>query len=446
MKLSKIFLLLFFFLLFSKFLQSQQWWVEQVSNTNVKLTSAFTGYYVGDGWVCGFNGTVLKTVNRGAVWINVSGNGIPNDVSLVSIVAGWFNGYVVLTLGNRGDTSFVYRSTNNGLIWTQVFRQNSGRMNAISKIDYNGKVFMQGNPVGGRWSLWKSTNAGANWDSAGIKLMQNGIEISANNSIASINNSFLFGTNNGRLYYTTNNGSTFRILFTPLEPSPLAIDVGGYMPDTTFSGYVGGTSRVLLTTNGGYSWDTVNTLPGGTGLIGAITLRGLPVEQQYEFAQTIFVRNDNKIYKKWPGSAWYIEYTAPTGNYTYTSKSSYDVWAVRDNGGISFCSCPLSGIEKEPEVIADNFTLYQNYPNPFNPTTNIKFDIIKEAYSKLVIYDVLGNEIKILVIGKLNRGKYSFDFYGTNLSSGLYFCKLTIFKSESSAIDYVETKKMLLIK
>ena len=50
--------------------------------------------------------------------------------------------------------------------------------------------------------------------------------------------------------------------------------------------------------------------------------------------------------------------------------------------------------------------LYKSYPNPFNPVTKIKFDIPKSSYVKLVIYDLLGREIKTLVNEKLNSGRY----------------------------------------
>ena len=115
---------------------AQQWWVEQNSGVSSRLNSAYTGYFLGEGWVCGNNGVVLKTGNYGNTWVNVSGNGIRDDVSLVTIVAGWYNTHVVLTAGNRGDTTFVYRSTNQGSSWSQVFRQNGGVSSCPLGDDY----------------------------------------------------------------------------------------------------------------------------------------------------------------------------------------------------------------------------------------------------------------------------------------------------------------------
>ncbi len=73
----------------------------------------------------------------------------------------------------------------------------------------------------------------------------------------------------------------------------------------------------------------------------------------------------------------------------------------------------------------DGFTLNQNYPNPFNPTTRISYQLASSGYITLNVFDVLGNLICPLFNGYKNRGSYSVTFNSGNLSSGLYFCRLT---------------------
>jgi len=85
------------------------------------------------------------------------------------------------------------------------------------------------------------------------------------------------------------------------------------------------------------------------------------------------------------------------------------------------------------------FKLYNSYPNPFNPTTKIKFDIPKASYVKLIVYDVLGREIKTLVNEKLNAGRYDVNWDGSDYPSGVYIYKLV-------AGDFVNLKKMVLVK
>jgi hypothetical protein len=96
-------------------------------------------------------------------------------------------------------------------------------------------------------------------------------------------------------------------------------------------------------------------------------------------------------------------------------------------------------------VIADKiitptkFYLQQNYPNPFNPTTKIKFAIPKETNVHLGIYNILGELVTTLVNMQLKPGNYEYEFNASDLSSGIYIYRI-------QADDFVETKKMVLIK
>ena len=89
--------------------------------------------------------------------------------------------------------------------------------------------------------------------------------------------------------------------------------------------------------------------------------------------------------------------------------------------------------------ITESFVLSQNYPNPFNPITKINFQFPEVSFVTLKVYDVLGNEIETLVKEEIRAGSYEIEFNASNLSSGIYFYKLR-------AGDFVETKKMLLLK
>jgi len=79
------------------------------------------------------------------------------------------------------------------------------------------------------------------------------------------------------------------------------------------------------------------------------------------------------------------------------------------------------GIKQQETVIPASYKLNQNYPNPFNPFTQIKFDIPKQGFTKLIVYDVLGREISTVINEIKTAGSYSIDFDGTTLSSGVYY-------------------------
>lgn len=85
------------------------------------------------------------------------------------------------------------------------------------------------------------------------------------------------------------------------------------------------------------------------------------------------------------------------------------------------------------------YKLLQNFPNPFNPVTVIQYDIPKESFVTLKIYDVAGKEIKELVNEMQVTGSYKVSFNAVELPSGIYFYTL-------KAGDFTETKRMLLVK
>lgn len=86
-----------------------------------------------------------------------------------------------------------------------------------------------------------------------------------------------------------------------------------------------------------------------------------------------------------------------------------------------------------------SFTLAQNYPNPFNSQTKISYHLLSKNFVTLEIFDLRGKHITYLVNGIQKEGEHILRFDGSNLPSGVYFYTL-------STGDFVETKKMLLIK
>jgi len=85
------------------------------------------------------------------------------------------------------------------------------------------------------------------------------------------------------------------------------------------------------------------------------------------------------------------------------------------------------------------FELTQNYPNPFNPNTVISYSVAKSEKVELRVYDLLGREVQTLVNEVKNPGSYNVMFNAANLSSGVYFYRIT-------AGSFTDVKKMTLVK
>ncbi len=94
---------------------------------------------------------------------------------------------------------------------------------------------------------------------------------------------------------------------------------------------------------------------------------------------------------------------------------------------------------KEKNLLPKEFSLYQNYPNPFNPSTTISYQLPKNGFVTLKIYDVLGREVSTLVNEYKSAGNYTLNFDASNLSSGVYIYTIC-------SADNVLSKKMILLR
>ena len=110
---------------------------------------------------------------------------------------------------------------------------------------------------------------------------------------------------------------------------------------------------------------------------------------------------------------------------------------------ISFLNSPV-GITSDIENYPNSFQLYQNYPNPFNPSTRIQYQVSSNSNISLIVYDMLGNEVAILVDEYQQAGSYEVEFSARDgLASGVYFYQLC---AVSNFNRHIETKKMIIIK
>jgi len=97
------------------------------------------------------------------------------------------------------------------------------------------------------------------------------------------------------------------------------------------------------------------------------------------------------------------------------------------------------GVQQISSQVPLKFELYQNYPNPFNPWTTIRFDLAKNDFVNIRVFDVLGREVALILDRKLDAGTYKVDFDGSSYSSGVYFYRI-------ETKYFIDVKRMVLIK
>ena len=96
------------------------------------------------------------------------------------------------------------------------------------------------------------------------------------------------------------------------------------------------------------------------------------------------------------------------------------------------------------ETLPAGYALEQNYPNPFNPETRIEFALPSSGNVRLIVYNLLGREVRTLVSTVLAAGQHTInwdsrDNAGQAVASGVYFYRL-------EAGDHTMTRKMMLLK
>ncbi len=135
-----------------------------------------------------------------------------------------------------------------------------------------------------------------------------------------------------------------------------------------------------------------------------------------------------------PKTYSFMDQNILTGTYSYRLKQiDYD-------GTYSYSDA----IEIVVDLTPGSFTLFQNYPNPFNPSTTIQFQVPKASDVSIIIYDMLGQQVKSLFADQVQAGRYNIEWDGTSssgikMSSGSYIYRMT-------AGEFVETKEMILLK
>jgi len=411
-------LLLFIFISSFK-IQAQ--WSEQTSPVSTALYSVSV---VDDStaWIGGDGGVVLRTTNGGTMWTSTGGGALGADP--VYNIFGMDDMNALCTTSSSSAT-FIYKTTDGGATWTQVFTQAGGFLDAIWMWDsVNG--FVYGDPVSGNWELYRTSDGGQTWTAANA-LAQNGSEAGWNNAMVVMDSSIYFGTNNSTIYYSSDMGNSWMAQTTP-QVNSYSI----WFNDSS-NGLMGGESALNVTTNGGMMWDTTSALPG-SGSINSLT----GVNNQWWAA-----RQNNMIYTSTDGgNTWTLQYTAPgSGAYYAMAKARNDslIIAVRSDGGISAYEIQTPVEVTTGESAPLTFNLSQNYPNPFNPATNIVFDVPEAGQVNLTIYNVLGEEAAVLVNGEVTAGRHQVTFNASSLPSGAYFYKLQ--QNNSVLIN-----KMLLLK
>jgi photosystem II stability/assembly factor-like uncharacterized protein len=438
----KIFITALSLIIFSAETYSQGTWERIDSPTDQFLKSV---YFVDSlyGWAAGYSGTIIHTSDGGDSWI-VQDSKTENeivDVFFLNRNLGWASewNYTNVPFG-----TILLKTTNGGQDWfSEQYRDENIFITCILYLDsLNG--WMGGRPH----ALVRTIDGGVNWEQAHIDTMTFAFFPVLN--IQFYNSQYGYACGGmfdiaGVIWRTINGGDSWTLI-DPLDAPPDEIWQMHFFDSLNVVGVGGDPDEFgvgfIKTSDGGESWN-YNEI----GIFGA--------------ARAISFRNESEGWAPVPlaGSIIYTMDSAKTWTEIYDPDSSaiYDLifpdslhgFAVGEEGVILKYNPPIvSDIKIIVQNASNIYQLYQNYPNPFNPTTKIKFSIptnqIGETSNvKIVVYDILGNEVATILDKELLPGSYEIDFRAKidnqQLVSGIYFYQLRVG-------IFAQTKKMLLVK
>ncbi|MDO8549088.1 MAG: T9SS type A sorting domain-containing protein [Ignavibacteria bacterium] len=297
-----------------------------------------------------------------------------------------------LIAGSGGALDGIYRSTNNGDIWTNI--ATGTFILGVGSLTAGGGGTLFAGAGFGSSGVMRTTNNGTTWN------FSNGLPGFSVTALRFIGSKMFAGTSGAGIYISNNFGVDWEPSNTGMENAEVTFiaiqDTMNIFASTNNEG-------IYRSTDGGGTWHKIN--------------EGLPTL-----------------------SARCIRITL---THIYAATNGYSVWR-RELSDI------VTSIEETNySVLPNEFLLEQNYPNLFNPSTKIKYNVpitdspllggARGGFVTLKVYDILGNEISTLVNEEKFAGSYEVDFNASLLSSGIYFYQLT---TES----FSEVKKLVLLK
>lgn len=409
-------------------------WIESDAGITANSINSLTETTDGSGATSIFAGGsgIYRSTDNGANWIEVD-----NDLIQCLAVSPDGNGGNYIYAGT-GNFNGVIRSDDNGSTWAPINKGMTGDHVLFIMTDdsvvlvgtYPQGFFISGN-YGNDWSelisfhgfsyyavetnVWNKYRnfLKSHFPQRMLSLAENdsswasishGISDYMDINSETISDSLLFvGTLSSGIYRLAGNDTNWTSIDNGLTNKYINC-LTSYGHSAVFAGTYGG--GVFLSTDNGGNWQTVND--------------GFSIDLDI-LALSISGNNST------------------SGPELFASTTSSGVWLRPVSDMVTSVKEPQKG---EPA----GFKLEQNYPNPFNPSTIITYTIPGNSYVNIRVYDMLGKEVSELVNGIKTAGKYSVQFNGTNLSSGVYFYSITALPINGTNKNYRQVRKMILIK
>jgi len=422
--------------------------------------------------------SIFIWINNSAQWQQIS---IPTTedlfmVRFVSETTGWVVG-----------KNFVYKTTNGGSNWQTQDTVMGGGSEALIAIDSFTVLYadyswrgIRGTTDGGstwysidsaKYTYWdfkfvnrtlgfaacatvsfdsgivrRTTDGGIHWKTISSLYLPNGADDFEGISFIDSLNGWVT-TYKAWVYHSTDGGFSWKFQDSVGRSRSLLRE---YVPcrdiqfTTNNSGWVVGglasETLVARTTNGGLTWNTEILYP-----FSACSIREIKMINS-QTGWFTGANNGGAMLAKTTdgGNSWVDQLPFQAGFESISMINANVGYVVGRNGRIYKTeNGGVTSVSENNSNSPQKFALSQNYPNPFNPSTRISWQSPVSCWQTLKLYDVLGNEVSILVDEYKPAGRFEVEFQSTEgrrrLTSGIYIYTL-------KAGTYFSSKKMILLQ
>ncbi|WKZ68772.1 MAG: YCF48-related protein [Melioribacteraceae bacterium] len=347
----------------------------------------------------------------------------------------------------------VYKTENGGYQWTKIDSLGSHNQKLYFTSENDGWI------VGN--FIYKTNNNGYSWEQVdfGIAKVWNDIKFIDDQ------NGWLIGYN--LIYQTTDGGQTWNDV-TKMDGTFTAVD---FIDNST--GYLCELDSIIWkTTDSGLTWHKISvpsikrmreinfidknngwlrvdqqfykTNDGGVTWLPSVEVPSYIIKDSFVIGSNIWLIGSNSnggilAYSDDYGENW-EEINLCSREVSSIFMLSEETGWITGNGGLVLGTSNIVSVADERfDQLVNEYKLFQNYPNPFNPSTQIKFAIPQAGIVTVKVYDIIGREVTTLVNDNLNSGIHEVVFNANNLSSGIYFVRMT-------SQNFTSTKKIMVIK
>lgn len=91
------------------------------------------------------------------------------------------------------------------------------------------------------------------------------------------------------------------------------------------------------------------------------------------------------------------------------------------------------------------YKLAQNFPNPFNPSTTIDYDLPEDSHVKIMVYDILGRQVRAMIDEQESAGYQKVRFDAQGVASGVYIYRIQA-QPLKGGKTFSDVKKMMVLK